>query len=186
MRLSDCFTRALVSAAMLLATGAAYSQGPPAPFQRWSPSHPSVQIQVLAPGATFPFDRAFSGRIVNAEIRPYLVLGGREAAPIGNEQFLVVTIELVNEGQLAIAPPIMGIKWLSMRDSSRTIRPAPITTPLNLDPRLGGSQTPIPPGGTGRLLAVYPVPPQIPPGSLFYTVDWDAVDSRLVLAALPR
>jgi len=115
------------------------------------------------------------------------VAGGREIPPIGSQQFLVVTIELTNHATVGMAPPVRGIKRLSTRDGMTTIRIAPLTTSINEDPRLGGAAiTPIAPGATGKLLAIYQVPANFDPGSVYYTVEADMANRRLVLAALPR
>jgi hypothetical protein len=181
---------ALISMALVCPlTGTAGAQGPPDAFgQRWTQPQGAVQPDILPPGATFAFDRAFSGRIVSAELKPYLVAGGQEIPAIGYQQFLVVTIELTNNATVGMASPVRGLKWLSTRDGMTTIRTAPLTTRINDDPRLGGAAiTPIGPGATGKLLAIYQVPAtNFDPGSVYYTVEADMANGRLVLAALPR
>jgi hypothetical protein len=163
--------------------GAGAAQSPPEAFgQQWTQPQEAVQPVILRPGSSFAFDRAFSARIVDASLKPYLVAGGREIPAIGSQQFLVLTLELTNNAPLALAPPVSNIKWLSTCDGMRSIRTDPMTMSINEAPQLGGTASrPISPGALGQVLAIYQVPSSFDPGSVCYTVESDMANRRLGL-----
>jgi hypothetical protein len=145
------------------------------------------QPEILTPGTTFAFDRAFSGRIVKADFEPYLVADGREISATGDLQFLVVTIELTNNGTVPMAP-FLGWRTLYLlpggdnsswdwREVKKFNNWGAIIRMLNRDTK------PITPGGTGRLLDVYQVPSSVDRSSLYYQVK---LSPETILAALPR
>jgi hypothetical protein len=163
-------------------------QGPPEAFgQRWNQPQSAAPAAVVPGGQWFQLNHDFGGRIARAELTSHVGAGPYAAQAGMNEMFLVLTIEVRNRGNAPLTPPVREVKWLSTRDGMRTIRAdMPLGSRFN-DPRFGGAaHVPVPPGGSGAMLAIYRLPYGANPDGLYYTVQWEPRAGQLVLAQIPR
>ena len=142
-----------------------------------------VPPTILGQGDWFQLNEVFTARIVRAEPKQYLPQG---TYPPRNQQFLVLTLEIQHNVRDSLQPPVGSISWLSTRDGMHTYRTHPATRPSNLNPQHGGTaSTLIAAGKRGMLTAIYQLPGNIDLKNLFYTVSWDPLNQKLVLAMLP-
>jgi hypothetical protein len=167
---------------------ASLAQGPPEAYgQRWGQPQASAPATVVPGGQWFPINHDFWGRIVRAELTSHVGAGQYAAQARMNEMFLVLTIEVQNRGNVPLTPPVREVKWLSTQDGTHSVRADLQLGSMFNDPRFGGmARTPVMPGGVGSMLAIYRIPNGAGLGSLYYTVEWEPMARRLVLAQIPR
>ena len=147
----------------------------------------SAAAQVVPAGAWFHLGQAFSARVISVQTRPSIGVGTITAAALPGREFVLLTLEARNDGRIASAPPVLTLGPLISADGSQRIAPDPLTGRANTEASLGNRvHTPVPPGATGRLIALYQVSKGMALGGLYYAAPSDGAAGAPSLVALPH